>query len=126
MKATTAEQHDDSVDATREYGLDDLLQRDIERFVSRLRSHYRKHYPDLSIQAIHVVGSWARDEAMRGMSDLDVRVITLGPMDRETVEEIRDELKGKPEWTPEGAQYPDVVTTAFEPGPETPSEAIYS
>lgn len=107
----------------RDGSVTDLDKAELRALVNNVRHVIREEY-GFSVLRVYVVGSWARGEAMVGVSDLDLRVVINTAPGVETGEEIRAELKKRMEWTPEGATYPDVAATPLEPDETEPKAVV--
>lgn len=107
----------------RDGSVDDLSETELRALASNVSHVIREQY-GFSVQRVYVVGSWARGEAMVGVSDLDLRVVINDSPGVETGKEIRKELKKRMEWTPEGATYPDVAATPLEPDESEPKAVV--
>lgn len=104
-------------------GVGNLSRTALGAFASNVRHWLHREY-GIHTQSIYVVGSWAREGAMVGVSDLDVRVVVNHPPGTETGEEIRERLKSKMDWTPGSATYPDVAVSPLEPDESEPKVKI--
>lgn len=107
----------------RDGSVTDLDETELRALVRNVRHVIHEQY-GFSVLKVYVVGSWARGEAMVGVSDLDLRVVINDAPGVETGEEIREELKRRMEWTPEGATYPDVAATPLEPDETEPKAVV--
>ena len=100
----------------RDRGIEDIKPGELRALVGSLKtiiSSDTGHLP----HSIYVCGSYARGEAMRGASDLDIRAVVHGVPDKEIAEECEYELRcgrGK-EVCPTGCGYLDVHITPVSP-----------
>lgn len=122
-KTTDCAPHPDEPPLPRVGSVGNLSRTALGAFASNVRHYLREEY-DLGTESVYVVGSWARGEAMIGVSDLDVRVVTNESPGVETGERIREELKSKMEWTPGSSTYPDVAVTPLQPDESEPKVKI--
>lgn len=110
----------------REYGVNDIDPRELRRVVTRTR-HVVDRDTTTSVESVYVMGSFAADNAMRVISDLDLRVVTTGYVSEETREAIETTLKNDhgPEIVPEVCGFLDVHITPAEPTADEPHVQIH-
>jgi hypothetical protein len=110
----------------RELGVEDIGDGDLQTLTSCIQHVVGRDLPT-TVTEIFVMGSFARGEARRLFSDLDLRVVVTGWSPEDEREAVADTLKTEygPDVTPEVCGYLDVHITNLQPTGDEPSVCIY-
>lgn len=103
----------------RELGVGDIDSQELEQMCHTIR-HVVQRDCDVSVQDIYVMGSFARGEAMRAASDLDIRILVTGVVEEATKQECEHDLKCEygPDIRPSVCGYLDPHITVLSPCPD--------
>ena len=108
-------------------GLKDLDTQELDTLCRRL-VHVTRDELDTGANSIHITGSFARNDATLGESDLDIRIVTTGYVSTTNLSNLttRIESETDPEYTPTGCETLDIHATPFELLQSEPSIEIWS
>jgi predicted nucleotidyltransferase len=114
----------------RTLGVGDIDERELESVCQTIRHVVWKEL-QTSVTHIYVTGSFARGEARRVASDLDLRAVIGAPKPESEIDEIKRLLKNEygPDVTPSNCGYLDVHVSVLHPSDvrgDTPNELVWS
>jgi len=108
----------------RELGVSDLDEVKVNALCNNI-AHMMGKELGTQPDAIHVMGSFARGEAMDTASDLDLRIVAYS--DSDGVEAFEQRIKNEwgPKWRPDKCGYIDAKITPLEPPEAEPSVEVW-